>query len=294
MNGSFETFRWGSLMQDKARVYMQSTMKQKLGDHELSDKLIPEFPFGCRRSTPGTGYLESLRDEKVQTIMGNIDHISEEGVVAEDGAEYPVDVLICATGFDTTYKPRIPIINGSGLSLSTAWEVEILGYLGLSAPNFPNYFMVLGPNSPVGNGPVLIAIEQQVSYIMQMLSKFQKENIRSFEVSAEATEAFNDWKDEFMEGTVWKQDCRSWYKAGSKSGRVVALWPGSTLHYLEAVQTPRYEDWSWKYQRGASRWAYLGNGHSSAEKRSGGDLAWYIKSQDDSPVDPCLQSVPVS
>lgn len=105
--------------------------------------------------------------------------------------------------------------------------------------------MTLGPNCPMGNGPVLIAIEQQVSYIIEMLSRFQKENVRSFEVRPDATETFNRWKDVFMQDTVWTQACRSWYKTGSKGGRIVALWPGSTLHYLEAIEAPRYEDWTW-------------------------------------------------
>lgn len=61
--------------------------------------------------------------------------------------------------------------------------------------------VTLGPNCPVGNGPVLIAIEYEVDYIIQMLSKFQKENLRSFEVKTEAVEDFNNWKDEFMADT---------------------------------------------------------------------------------------------
>lgn len=290
MNATFETFRQGSQMQHRSRQYIQSSMLEKLDKHELSNHLIPSYPFGCRRPTPGTGYLESLLDDNVHTIVGQIERVSEEGVVAEGGTVYPIDVLICATGFDTTYKPRFPIVGRTGKCLNDAWEDEIQAYLGIAVPHYPNYFMVLGPNCPVGNGPVLIAIEQQVSYIIQMLSKFQKENIRSCSVSPDATESLNRWKDDFMEHTVWHQDCRSWYKAGSKSGRVVALWPGSTLHYLEAIKTPRYEEWEWEYQRGANRWAFLGNGHSTAEKRPGGDLGWYIRSQDDSPVDPCLKS----
>ena len=127
-----------------------------------------------------------------------------------------------------------PLVGSLGQSLHDAWENDVNEYLGLAVPYYPNYFMTLGPNSPVGNGPVLIAIEQQVSYIIQMLSKFQKENVRSFEVSPE-TESFNRWKDEFMQHTVWTQACRSWYKAGSNSGRVVAVWPGSTLHYLDTI-----------------------------------------------------------
>ena len=289
MNSTFETFRKGSLMQQTSREYMQSSMMKKLNNHELSKQLIPQFAFGCRRPSPGTGYLESLLDEKVETVVGNIDRISEEGVISENGTTYPVDILICATGFDTTYKPNFPIVGSSGQSLHVVWEDEVQGYLGLAAPHYPNYFMTLGPNCPVGNGPVLIAIEQQVSYIQQMLSKFQKENVRSFEVRSDATESFNRWKDAFMQDMVWTQACRTWYKTGFEGGRIVALWPGSTLHYLEAIKEPRYEDWTWNYQRGENPWAFLGNGHSTAEKRPGGDLAWYIRSHDDSPVDPCLK-----
>ena len=289
INGAFDIFTMHSAMQKSVQEGLKSSMMEKLDNHELSDCLIPKFPFGCRRPTPGTDYLESLSDKKVQTVFGNVDRISEEGVVSENGTVYPVDVIICATGFDTTYKPGFPIVGGSGQSLSDAWEEEVQGYLGLSAPDFPNYFMTLGPNSPVGNGPVLIGLEHQVSYIVQMLSKFQKENVRSFEVSSAASESFNRWKDEYMKKMVWNEDCRSWYKGGSKSGRVVALWPGSTLHYLEAIKTPRYEDWKWCYQKGVNPWAFLGNGRSTAEKRPGGDLAWYLTSQDDSPVDLCLQ-----
>ncbi|PGG95902.1 hypothetical protein AJ79_09812 [Helicocarpus griseus UAMH5409] len=290
MNVIFETFRQGSQMQNSSREHTQTSMLEKLGKHELSNRLIPDFPVGCRRPTPGTGYLESLLKDNVHTVVGQVERIIEDGVVAEDGTTYPVDVLVCATGFDTTYRPRFPILGRTGRSLSDAWKNEIQGYLGIAVPDYPNYFMLLGPNCPVGNGPVLIAIEHQVSYIIQMLSKFQKENIRSFDVKADATESFNLWKDGYMEHTIWKQDCRSWYKAGSKTGKVVALWPGSTLHYLETIKTPRYEEWEWEYQRGCNRWAFLGNGHSTAEKRPGGDVAWYIRSDDDSPIDPCLKT----
>lgn len=136
--------------------------------------------------------------------------------------------------------------------------------------------MTLGPNSPVGNGPVLIAIEAQVQYIIDMMSKLQKENLRSFDVKHEPVEELNAWKDKFMENTIWTEPCRSWYKNGSIHGHVAALWPGSTLHYLEAMNTPRWEDWNYTYCSN-NRFEYLGNGHSSAERRPSGDLGYYIR-----------------
>jgi len=148
--------------------------------------------------------------------------------------------------------------------------------------------MTLGPNCPIGNGPVLIAVEAEVEYIIRVLSKFQKENLRSFDVKQSPVNEFNQWKDDFMSKTIWTEECRSWYKAGSVHGKVAALWPGSTLHYLEALREPKWEDWNITYPSGLNRWAYLGNGHSSAEKRNG-DLSHYIRDHDDSLIDPCLK-----
>ena len=165
---------------------------------------------------------------------------------------------------------------------------EPKAYLGVAAPNYPNYFMTLGPNCPIGNGPVLIAIEAEVDYIVRMLSRFQKENFRSFDVKSGPVDALCAWKDDFMSRTIWTEECRSWYKAGSVHGKVAALWPGSTLHYLEALREIRWEDWTIEYQEDANPWSFLGNGHSTAEKRTG-DLSYYIRNHDDAPVDPCLK-----
>lgn len=75
---------------------------------------------------------------------------------------------------------------------------EPQAYLGISVDHFPNYFLTLGPNCPIGNGPVLISIEAEAEYIIKMLSKFQKENLRSFEVRSDVVRDFNEWKDAFM------------------------------------------------------------------------------------------------
>lgn len=291
MNGSFPTFLRGSDMQGRARHYVQSQMVNKLEGHpSLTKALLPTFPFGCRRPTPGTGYLEALTDPKVETVTGTkITDITTDGLVLEDGRLYPVDVIVCATGFDTSYKPRFTVVGSGGQSLSEEWKDEVAGYLGLAVPGFANYFSILGPNCPVGNGPVLIAIEKQVEYIVQMLSKMQKEHLQSFEVRRQATDSFNRWKDDFMQQTVWTSGCRSWYQGGSKSSRVVALWPGSTLHYIEAIRQPRCEDYIWTSPPDINPWAFLGNGQSSAEARPGGDLSWYIRSSDSSAIDPCLK-----
>jgi cyclohexanone monooxygenase len=289
MNSGFSKFIHGSDAQHRAQRHVRAEMERRLaGSEELQDALIPDFPFGCRRPTPGVGYLEALTDPKVQIVRGaEIAQVTPEQVVLDDGRSYTVDVIVCATGFDASYRPRFPVVGHAGEPL---WQDDVSAYLGLAVPGFPNYFRILGPNCPVGNGPVLIVIEQQVAYIVHMLAKLQKENLRACEVSAEATQTFNAWKDAFMQHTVWTSGCRSWYHGGDRKSRVIALWPGSTLHYLEAIHQPRYEDWTWTRDAEINPWAFLGNGMSSAEARPGGNLTWYLRTEDDEAVDPCLVS----
>ncbi|KAH8848465.1 hypothetical protein MCOR27_000787 [Pyricularia oryzae] len=288
MSAAFAMFHSGSQEQITLRAYVEDLMRKKLGNPELEKLIIPEWSLGCRRLTPGTNYLESLSDDNVEVVFGNIAKITPAGVVVENGKEYPLDILICATGFDTSFKPRFPVEGAGGAKLEDMWKDEPQAYFGIAVDKLPNYFMTLGPNCPIGNGPILASIEAEVDYMIKMMSKMQKENLKSFEVNSDAVRDFNQWKDEWMKESVWVEPCRSWYTAGSPSGKVLALWPGSALHYLEAIRDPRWEDWTFKTADGANRFSYLGNGHSFVEANQG-DLSYYIRDHDDSPIDPVLK-----
>ncbi|KAI6274096.1 hypothetical protein MCOR27_007527 [Pyricularia oryzae] len=288
-NAIYAVFQAGSAEQIRMREITEQKMRDKIRDPELERILVPDWAVGCRRLTPGTGYIEALSDEKVQVVCAQVAEVTPTGVVCDDGrSEYPLDVLICATGFDTTYKPRFPLRGTSGADLARMWKDEPRAYFGIAVDHFPNYLMTLGPNSPVGNGPVLINIEAQADYIVKMMAKFQKENLRSFRMRSDAVREFNEWKDEYMKETVWADSCRSWYKGNTITGKVVGLWPGSTLHYLEGIKEPRWEDWILEREAGTNRFGYLGDGHSTIETQ-GLDYAYYLRNHDDSPVDPVLK-----
>ncbi|KAF9485455.1 FAD/NAD(P)-binding domain-containing protein [Pholiota conissans] len=260
---------------------MSAIMKEKLQREDLENLVIPTWPVGCRRLTPGVNYLESLGSSQVEVVYGEIQKITEKGCVS-NGQEYPVDILICATGFDTSFKPRFSVIGSKGKNLADVWNIEPKCYLGFAVPDFPNYFTICGPGSPSGNGPFLIAVEAQADYMLKMMNRWQTENIHSFSPKAEAVEDFIAFRDEYMKKTVWSGGCRSWYKNNTVSGKVIALWPGSTMHHLEALAEPRYEDWNFKYV--GNRFAFLGNGFSQAESDKTADHAYYIRNGDDGPL----------
>ena len=146
-------------VQAAMRAAITIQMKQRLNLPHLDDRLIPRYGVAARRLTPGPGYLEALSAANVEILFGGCESVTEKGIVV-DGRDVSVDVLICATGFDTSYTPRFPIIGLQGKNLQHEWASEAKGYLSIAASGFPNYMMFIGPNSPVANGSLFPAIGQ--------------------------------------------------------------------------------------------------------------------------------------
>lgn len=143
---------------------------------------------------------------------------------------------------------------------------------------------MLGPYSPVSNGPTLIAIEAQADYICSFIDRYQTEPaINSFHLKADACADFTAHVAEFMNTrAVWTDNCRNSHNNHTIGGRVPTTWPGSTLHYLEAMREVRWEDWEVKYA--GNRFSWLGNGISQTEWDPTADLGYYIKQNDDESV----------
>ncbi len=254
------------------RSYVTS-MLQRLGTGEkgtrLASLLVPDFPVGCRRITPGQGFLEAMVRENVDTHWNSLDHITAEGIVLRDGRVLPVDAIICATGFDTTFKPRFPIIGHDGVNLAEKWEEENPdAYFGITVPQMPNYFCFIGPNSPVSNGSLVQAIQMTGIYIYHCIEKLQTQGIKSMTVTERAVADLNEHAQTWLQDTVWAAPCRSWYKRGTTDGRIVGLYAGSCFHFAEALRDPRWEDYHLECLH-RNRFHYLGNGLTQREQRKG-------------------------
>jgi hypothetical protein len=152
--------------------------------------------------------------------------------------------------------------------------------MGVAASGFPNYLIFLGPNCPIGNGPVLSAIEAQADWMCKLIDRYQTTNISQFAPKEEAVREFIEYKDWFMKQTVWNDPCRSWYKS-RPDGPILALWPGSTLHYIEFMKDVRFDDFDFKHA--GNRFFFLGNGYSQTELDETADWGYYIRDYDDDP-----------
>ncbi|KAL1999871.1 hypothetical protein VTN02DRAFT_3873 [Thermoascus thermophilus] len=280
----------GSPEQIGAREVFAQNMKRRLARKpELAEQLMPSFPPVCRRLTPGPGYLEALTDDKVEVITSEIVKVDAEGILTADGKHRPVDLLVCATGFDTTFTPRFPIIGRNGVSLADKWKSTPETYLSFSTDGFPNYFISLGPNAALGEGNLLVLVERVLDYFTKCVAKMQRENIRSMSPRREAVERFTKYCDQYFSRTVFTMKCRSWYKGGTEDGRVTALWPGSSLHSMKALAHPRWEDFEYEYV-GDNPCGWLGDGWTEDEKNKTINVDYLDDDQIDFPT-PVVESL---
>lgn len=153
INSTFGSFLRSSPLQNGMRQFLTQAMQAKVREGGLLDELIPTFAPGCRRPTPGLGYLEALAQPNVEVVIGDIHGIASKGLVDNTGREHDVDVIICATGFDTTHIPSFSIVGLEGKSLQNLWAEDVTdSYFATTVPYMPNYATFFGPFCPSVSG----------------------------------------------------------------------------------------------------------------------------------------------
>ncbi len=276
-----------SEFQKHAREDFTALMKERLAKKpHILDSLLPSFSVGCRRLTPGPGYLEALVEDNVDFIGTAISRADQNGLLLQDGEKRELDVLVCATGFQASAPPPFPVIGKGGQTMKKKFEPYAETYLSLATDGFPNYFMMLGPNAAIGTGTLTTMMEMTGDYIIKCVRKLQKENILKMEVQKRRVKDFSRFIDKYFEKTVYLDSCSSWYRSnGGKGERISGLWPGSALHAMECLRSPRWEDFTYVYEgeeeedgEECNRLAWLGNGWSIAQTDPGAaDMAHFLQ-----------------
>ncbi|KAL2843694.1 hypothetical protein BJY01DRAFT_235534 [Aspergillus pseudoustus] len=258
------------LMDESYKQIMHNTLKN---DAELIERMVPKFNVGCRRLTPGTGYLEALQAHNSRVMWSPIVRVTEKGILTEQGEE-EFDLIVTATGFDVSFRPSWNLVGRKGRSLQTEWSEEPKSYFGVCAADHPNYFIYCGPGAPVAHGVLMGSMDAMTAYILRWCRKIAEENIKAMAVKPHVVDALFVWSQELLKRTVWAGDCRSWYKNGKHQGTIPALHAGSVIHYRECLDEIRGEDFDIDY-RSANEFQYLGNGFTHRDTNEG-DLSFYM------------------
>ncbi|KAK5452379.1 hypothetical protein LTS15_007445 [Exophiala xenobiotica] len=283
LNDGFPFFIHGTKAQADALDFTTKDMKRRLAKKpELAELLLPTYPVGCRRPTPGTGYLEALCADNVEIAWGELDSFTAKGIKSADGTEREFDVIICATGFDMSMVPRWPTIGLNGVDLQKKWKEDPAAYLSAIANDMPNYFVYMGPGAPVGHGSLLPSIERVTLYIVDMINKLQTQNYSSFLLKPGKAKNWQSQMLAWLEKTVWGDNCQSSFKNGTVDGKLYSFHGGSRLHYFELLRMHRYEDFEWKSRcpEPELEFAWLASGFLQQELHNKGeDNVWYFNQE---------------
>lgn len=208
-------------------------LKKAIPDKELRDKLTPSYTIGCKRIIlSNTLYPAICRDNvTLHDKEDGIQEITENGILSTSGKEHCVDIIIYSTGYDATDGViSYPVIGKQNDSLQAFWQDYPRAYLGTTMPNFPNLFIVTGPNTGIGHTSAIFVIESQMRYIMNCIRAVKDKDATTIEVTEKAEQEYTDKIHQEMTKTVWHQGgCNSWYK--SKSGKVIAMFPGFSFTF---------------------------------------------------------------
>ncbi|KIW27920.1 uncharacterized protein PV07_07615 [Cladophialophora immunda] len=181
LNIRFKLILNGTPEAEAAKEFAREEMTKKLSptNPTLLNAIAPKnFGAGCsRRPTPENGFLESLIQDNVKVFTSPMQEINATGFVDSEGEQYDVDIIICATGFNTSWIPMFPV-EANGHSISKMWATEAVSYLSIGVPNMLNYWTMSGSYGPNGHGSFLPIIELLTGNIIQCIQKMQMDRIK--------------------------------------------------------------------------------------------------------------------
>jgi len=202
-----------------------------------------DHPYAAKRPPIDTDYFETFNRANVSLVnvkAAPIECISETGIRTTD-AEYPVDIIVFATGFDAMTGPllRMDIRGRDGVALKEVWEEGPRNYLGLQVAGFPNLFTITGPGSPSVLCNMPVAIEQHVDWITDCIRHMRAQGLERIEARPEAVEKWVVEVNEAAHRTLLPRATHSWYLGANIPGkpRVFMPYAGGLVRYREICQT---------------------------------------------------------
>jgi cation diffusion facilitator CzcD-associated flavoprotein CzcO len=215
-----------------AKQLALKNLERGIDDPELREKLTPTFEIGCKRILISNTYYPALNADNVDLVTDGIAKITGDAIVTVDGVERPIDVLIVATGFYTTELPITEQITGrAGQTLADKWrESGMAAYKGTAVADFPNLFLIVGPNTGLGHSSMVFMIESQVTYLVDAIRTMRAHDYGTVEVTEDAVTEYNADIQRRMKRTVWTTGgCASWYL--DAHGNNTTLWPRTTFAF---------------------------------------------------------------
>jgi cation diffusion facilitator CzcD-associated flavoprotein CzcO len=217
-----------------------ANLEHSVRDPVLRERLRPTYRAGCKRLVMSDNFYEAIQRPNARLVTEGIARIEAAGVRTRDGQLHPLDVLVLATGFrvDAFMRP-MQVVGRGGTALDAVWQDGPYAYLAVAIPDFPNLFMLNGPNGPVGNFSLIEVAELQCAYFLQLVERVRAGSCREVSPSPAAMRRFDAERREAARTTIWNSGCRSWYL---DAGGLPTAWPWTFDRFRAEMRAPRLDD----------------------------------------------------
>ncbi|KZS70043.1 monooxygenase [Mycobacterium kansasii] len=218
-----------------------ANLEDSVADPGLREKLRPDYRAGCKRLIISGNFYRAIQRPNSHLVTEGIDRVEADGVRTVDGTLHRLDILVLATGFrvDRFLRP-MEVVGRGGVRLEDVWAQRPFAYLSVSVPDFPNLFMLNGPNGPVGNFSLIDVAEAQMDYLIQLFELLADGRCRQISAGREATARFEADRIEAAKKTVWVTGCRSWYL---DDRGVPVAWPWTFTRFRDVMARPVLDDY---------------------------------------------------
>jgi cation diffusion facilitator CzcD-associated flavoprotein CzcO len=223
------------VIEDTCRDYLES----QVTDVALREKLRPNHRAACKRLVISPDFYQAIQKTNAELVTDAIEGMDPKGIRTRDGKLHELDILIFATGFkaDSFVRP-VHVIGRNGKTLDEQWSRRPSAYLCVTIPNMPNFFMLNGPNSPVGNYPLIEVAELQMNYALQLIELLHTQRCREIAPSEAATSAFDTERVAATKNTIWVTGCNSWYM---DDRGIPSAWPFTIDRFYKEMSAPNLE-----------------------------------------------------
>ena len=212
--------------------FIHSELKER---PDLIEKCVPTYPPYGKRILLDNNWFRTLTKPNVELVTEPIDRFAPEGIVTADGRLRPHDIIVISTGFKVTeMAARLDITGRGGKNLKQAWANDNpTAYLGVTVPDFPNMFVMLGPNTgPAHGGSVIFQSECQSRYIASCLVEMIEHGLAAIDVKPEAHDGYIRKVDAEHEQMIWTHPgMTTYYRNGM--GRVFSAMPWRFVDYWQ-------------------------------------------------------------
>ena len=213
-----------------------ANLEGSVADPDLRERLRPDYQPACKRLIMSGDYYQAIQKPNAGVVTEGIEGVVPEGVRTKDGELHELDVLVLATGFqaDAFMRP-MDIVGRGGVTLADAWDPRPNAYLSVSIPEFPNLFMLNGPNGPVGNFSLIEVAELQMAYTMGLIDELAAGRCTEICATQAAMDAHEEARVAETSHTIWVTGCKSWYL---DDRGIPATWPWPFEDFRTAMAAP--------------------------------------------------------